>query len=189
MSSVPYRITVHNIEACNCTVACGCQFAGLPDKGGCEAVIGGEVKEGKYGDVQLQGVRYVFAFMYPKAIHQGNGKVAVFIDSKANEKQAEAMSMILSGKAGGMPIVAASPGAAPAANAVVNVAITVSPAPVTSAISSVPWIGMKLVAPSRSSKAISWRSSTWSAGAPNERRQRHPGRPLPLPSKGGGLGG
>jgi hypothetical protein len=61
------------------------------------------VKEGKYGDVPLQGVRYVFAFMYPNAIHQGNGKVAVFIDSKANDKQAEAMSMILSGRAGGMP--------------------------------------------------------------------------------------
>ena len=35
MAAVPYRITVHNIEACNCTVACGCQFGSFPDKGGC----------------------------------------------------------------------------------------------------------------------------------------------------------
>src|SRR5258707_659048 len=43
---------------------------------------------------------------------------------------------------------AASPGAVPAASATVNVLITVSPAPVTSAISSVPWIGMKVNGPS-----------------------------------------
>src|SRR4051794_30833220 len=103
MAPVPYRITVHNIEACNCETHCGCQFSGFPNHGGCEAVIGGEVKEGKYGDVDLKGVRYVVACTYPKAIHQGNGKVAVFIDQKASDKQAEAITMILSGQAGGMP--------------------------------------------------------------------------------------
>jgi len=108
MASVPYRISVHNIEACNCGTACGCQFNGFPtsDTGGCEAVIGGEVKEGNYGDVDLKGVRYVIAFSYPKAIHEGNGKVVVFIDQKASDKQAEAVAMILSGKAGGMPFEA-----------------------------------------------------------------------------------
>jgi len=103
MAPVSYRISVHNIEACNCETHCGCQFDGFPNHGGCEAVIGGEVKEGKYGDVDLKGVRYIIAFTYPKAIHQGNGTVAVFIDEKASEKQTEAMTMILSGQAGGMP--------------------------------------------------------------------------------------
>lgn len=105
MAAVPYRITVHNIEACNCGTACGCQFSGFPTSktGGCDAVIGGEVKEGKYGDVDLKGVRYIVACSYPKAIHAGNGKVAVFIDQKASDKQAEAITMILSGQAGGMP--------------------------------------------------------------------------------------
>ena len=103
MTPLPYRISVHNIEACNCDAHCGCQFGGFPNHGGCEALIGGEVEEGKYGDVDLKGVRYIIACMYPKAIHQGNGKVAVFIDQKASEKQTEAMTMILSGQAGGMP--------------------------------------------------------------------------------------
>ena len=92
MAPVPYRITVHNIEGCNCRHGCNCQFGGFPDKGGCEAIIGGEVKEGKYGDVALQGVRYVVACMYPKAIHEGNGTVAVFIDEKARDKQADAIA-------------------------------------------------------------------------------------------------
>jgi hypothetical protein len=99
-------MTVHNIEGCNCSRGCGCQFKGFPDDGGCEAIIAGEVKEGKYGDVALQGVRYVIAFIYPKAIHEGNGKVAVFIDEKASDKQADAITMILSGQAGGMPFEA-----------------------------------------------------------------------------------
>jgi hypothetical protein len=103
MAQVPYRITVHNIEGCNCTHGCNCQFGGFPDKGGCESLIGGEVKEGKYGDVSLRGVRYIVACMYPKAIHEGNGKVAVFIDEKASPEQADAITMILSGQAGGMP--------------------------------------------------------------------------------------
>jgi hypothetical protein len=103
MAQVSYRITVHSIEACNCTKGCNCQFGDLPDKGGCEAVIGGEVTEGKYGDVDLTGVRYVVAFMYPKAIHEGNGKFAIFVDERATREQYDAISSILVGKAGGLP--------------------------------------------------------------------------------------
>jgi hypothetical protein len=102
----PWRITVHNIEACNCRSGCNCQFAGFPDDGKCEAMIGGEVQEGRFGDVQLAGVRYVIACMYPRAIHEGGGKVAVFLDERATPAQAEAMATILSGQAGGMPFEA-----------------------------------------------------------------------------------
>jgi hypothetical protein len=104
--STPWRMTVHNIEACNCRPGCNCQFTGFPDDGGCEAMIGGEVQEGSYGDVALAGVRYVIAFIYPKAIHEGGGNVAVFIDERATPAQADAIAMILSGRAGGMPFEA-----------------------------------------------------------------------------------
>ncbi|MGH7514642.1 MAG: DUF1326 domain-containing protein [Gemmatimonadales bacterium] len=102
----PWRINVHNVEACNCSPGCNCQFTGFPDKGGCEALIGGQVQEGNFGDVSLAGVRYVIAFIYPKAIHQGGGNVALFIDERATREQAEAIATILSGKAGGMPFEA-----------------------------------------------------------------------------------
>jgi hypothetical protein len=102
----PWRMKVHNIEACNCSTACNCQFAGYPDPGNCEAMIGGEVEEGSFGDVSLAGVRYVIAFTYPKAIHEGNGQVALFIDDRATPAQAEAIATILSGRAGGMPFEA-----------------------------------------------------------------------------------
>jgi hypothetical protein len=102
----PWHITVHNIEACNCTPGCNCQFTGHPDKGNCEALIGGEVKEGTYGKVSLAGVRYVIAFTYPKAIHEGGGNVALFVDERASGEQANAIAAILSGSAGGMPFEA-----------------------------------------------------------------------------------
>ena len=101
-----WRIKVHNIEACNCSPGCNCQFTGFPDRGNCEALIGGEVQEGSFGDVSLAGVRYVIAFIYPKAIHEGNGQVAIFIDDRATPAQAEALAAILSGRAGGMPFEA-----------------------------------------------------------------------------------
>jgi hypothetical protein len=105
-SRTPWRIKVHNIEACNCSTACNCQFAGFPDPGNCEAMIGGQVEEGTFGDVSLAGVRYVIAFMYPKAIHEGNGQMAIFIDDRATPAQAEAIAAILLGRAGGMPFEA-----------------------------------------------------------------------------------
>jgi hypothetical protein len=100
---VPYRIQLHNIEACNCNHGCGCQFGGFPYEGGCEAIIAAEIKEGSYGKVSLAGVRYALAFTYPKAIHEGGGKVVLFIDEKASPEQFDAIATILSGKAGGMP--------------------------------------------------------------------------------------
>ncbi|HUR96374.1 MAG TPA: DUF1326 domain-containing protein [Gemmatimonadales bacterium] len=102
----PWRVTVHSIEACNCRPGCNCQFTGFPDFGGCEAMIGGEVQTGRYGGVSLDGVRYVIAFTYPGAIHEGGGSLAVFIDERASSAQAEAVATILSGRAGGMPFEA-----------------------------------------------------------------------------------
>ena len=102
----PWRIKVHSIEACNCSTACNCQFSGFPDPGNCEAIIGGEVEEGTFGDVSLAGVRYVIAFTYPKAIHEGNGQMAIFIDDRATAAQAEGIAAILVGRAGGMPFEA-----------------------------------------------------------------------------------
>lgn len=103
MTQKPWRLTVHNMEACNCSNGCGCQFNGFPDYGGCEAIVGYEVIAGHYGDVDLAGVRAVFAGKWPKAIHEGNGKGVLFIDASARPEQVDGLAMIFSGQAGGMP--------------------------------------------------------------------------------------
>jgi hypothetical protein len=100
----PYRVTLHQIEACNCSTGCNCQFSGYPDNGGgCDAVIGFELIDGNYGNTPMAGVRAVVALSYPKAIHEGSGRVAVFVDEKASGSQREALLTILTGQAGGMP--------------------------------------------------------------------------------------
>ena len=104
-TKVPYQIKVHNLEVCNCSHGCGCQFAGFPSSkdGSCEAIIGYEVIDGHYGDVDLTGCRLVVAAKWPKAIHEGGGQCALFIDESCSPEQVEGLAMIYSGQAGGMP--------------------------------------------------------------------------------------
>jgi hypothetical protein len=66
-------------------------------------MLGFQVIDGHYGDVRLDDVKFVVACMYPKAIHEGNGKVVLFIDDTAKPDQVQALVAILSGQAGGMP--------------------------------------------------------------------------------------
>ncbi|WP_339673411.1 DUF1326 domain-containing protein [Dasania marina] len=104
----PWALSMHHIECCNCSHGCGCQFAGFPDSesGGCEAILGFEVIKGHFKELDLAGLKMVFAAMWPKAIHEGNGKGALFIDSAASDEQVTALATIMSGQAGGMPVEA-----------------------------------------------------------------------------------
>lgn len=99
----PWRLEASWIEACNCPHGCNCQFGGIPNEGNCEGIFGTEVKDGTFGNVSLNGLRAAIIFKYPKAIHEGNGHVALFVDEKASQEQVDAFATILSGKMGGMP--------------------------------------------------------------------------------------
>src|SRR5437762_10541283 len=61
------------IQSCNCTYGCPCNFNGYPDKGHCEAFVGYKIRNGKFGDTKLDGVKFALAFWWPKAIHEGGG--------------------------------------------------------------------------------------------------------------------
>lgn len=97
---------MHQIECCNCSHGCGCQFGGFPDStsGGCEALLGFLIIKGHFDQLDLSGLKMVFAASWPKAIHEGNGKGMLFIDSAASEEQVTALATIMSGQAGGMPV-------------------------------------------------------------------------------------
>ena len=102
-AKTPYRVKAESVEACNCRHGCNCQFAGFPNDGYCEFIIGYEIKDGRVGDVSLNGLRAVVAAKYPKAIHEGNGHVVLFVDDKSSEQQVDALVSVLSGQLGGMP--------------------------------------------------------------------------------------
>ena len=100
---LPYRLKLHHIECCSCNVNCMCQFGGGPDPGYCEFIIGYQVIDGHVGPVDLKGLKFVVVAKYPKAIHEGHGHVALFVDDKAGPPQVDAIVQVLSGKLGGMP--------------------------------------------------------------------------------------
>ncbi|WP_020405153.1 DUF1326 domain-containing protein [Hahella ganghwensis] len=103
-----WSLSMHQIECCNCSHGCGCQFDGFPDSetGGCEAILGFSIISGQFNELDLSGLKMVFVAQWPKAIHEGNGKGALFIDSAATPEQVTALATIMSGQAGGMPVEA-----------------------------------------------------------------------------------
>jgi hypothetical protein len=99
----PYRVQASYLEACSCNHGCNCQFAGYPNEALCEFVMAFEIDNGKFGSVDLRGVRVVIVLKYPNAIHEGNGRAVCFVSDSATDAQLDAVRQILSGKHGGMP--------------------------------------------------------------------------------------
>lgn len=91
------------LQACNCDYGCPCEFSAPPTRGFCEGTGAWKIIKGSFGDVKLDGLAMGFAAHWPKAIHEGNGTLALFLDERSNPKQREALLTICSGQAGGMP--------------------------------------------------------------------------------------
>lgn len=90
------------VETCNCDFGCPCNFTGFPTYGSCRALVLYHINEGKYGDdTKLDGLDVIYAVSWPKAIHEGNGTLQLFITKNANEMQREAILEIFTGRAKG----------------------------------------------------------------------------------------
>src|SRR5919106_6783001 len=106
MSSTTTQIPKWNlkadyIETCNCDYGCPCNLNGFPTHGSCQALLLFHVRNGSYGDTKLDGLDFVAAQYWPKAIHEGNGTTQLFITNQAGEEQRQALINIYSGKATG----------------------------------------------------------------------------------------
>jgi len=91
------------LQACNCDYGCPCEFSAPPTRGFCEGMGAWRISRGNYGEVRLDGLALGFAARWPKAIHEGNGTVCIFVDEKASQPQRDALLQIASGQAGGLP--------------------------------------------------------------------------------------
>ena len=107
MSSTTTQIPKWNmksdyVETCNCDYGCPCNFSGFPSNGFCRALWLLHIQKGRYGqDISLDGLDAVYAALWPKAIHEGNGTLQLFISKKANEEQRRALVNIMSGQSKG----------------------------------------------------------------------------------------
>ena len=102
-TQTPYKVKGVFLESCNCDSGGNCNFGGFPDHGSCEAVVGIQIDEGNIGDTDLSGMKLVLVVKWPKAIHEGDGAAAIYIDESASEEQVGGIATILTGQAGGMP--------------------------------------------------------------------------------------
>jgi hypothetical protein len=83
---------------CNCAWGCPCQFNSLPTHGDCRALAFGQIEQGRYGDVPLDGLRWGILLAWPKAIHLGNGTCQAIVDERADERQRAALEAIILGR-------------------------------------------------------------------------------------------
>jgi len=98
-----WSIEADYLQACNCDYGCPCEFNAPPTRGFCDGMGAWRITDGKFGDISLSGLGLAFAASWPKAMHEGNGTVCIFVDEKANSAQREALLAIARGKAGGLP--------------------------------------------------------------------------------------
>jgi hypothetical protein len=89
------------LEFCNCAPGCDCNFRGVPssDAGNCEAFVCHQVDEGRFGEIDMAGVRWVMAYWWPGAIHDKGGRARGFVD-ETDDDRFEAMRTIIRGEAG-----------------------------------------------------------------------------------------
>ncbi len=97
MALVEWRMRGPEVASCNCSWGCPCQFNALPTHGHCRAMTAMRVEQGRFGDVDLAGVKWCGAFAWPGPIHEGGGEAFVVIDPAASEAQRQAILTILSG--------------------------------------------------------------------------------------------
>lgn len=106
-----WRIEGQYMETCNCTYLCPCissNLAARPTEGDCKVAIAMRIDKGTKDGVKLDGLSFIVLLHSPKAMGEGNFTVGLIVDERANEKQAEAISAIATGAAGG-PMAALGP--------------------------------------------------------------------------------
>lgn len=91
------------IETCSCKSACPCLFLSPPTSGDCKTLLGWHIDKGKFGDVALDGLNVVLAAYVPGLVTDGNWKVALYLDQRANDAQKDGLTKIFTGQVGGHP--------------------------------------------------------------------------------------
>lgn len=101
-ASIPkWHMKADYVETCNCDYGCPCNFDGFPTYGFCRALVLFSIREGNYGDTKIDGIDVIEAESWPKAIHEGNGTLQLYISKHATEPQRNAVINIFLGKAKG----------------------------------------------------------------------------------------
>jgi hypothetical protein len=98
-----WRITGDWFDNCSCAVACPCTFGQAPDNNLCEHVLFWHIREGHFGDVELNDLCIVQVGSFDGNLwdYDAAGRAGMIIDDRASDDQADAISEIFGGNVGG----------------------------------------------------------------------------------------
>ena len=87
--SPSWRIAGEWFDNCSCAVACPCTFAQAPDNGFCKSVLFWHIRNGHYGDINLDGLSFVRVGRWEGDLWASKvkGSAGIFIDDRADERQ------------------------------------------------------------------------------------------------------
>lgn len=106
MADVPrWQLKGDWFDVCKCNVPCPCYFAQTPTFGDCEGTLVWHVREGRFGEVVLDGLNVLALGAFRGNVWAGETKAAigVFFDERADEPQRKALETIFTGQGGGWP--------------------------------------------------------------------------------------
>ncbi len=106
MNAIPsWRLAGDWFDICSCDIPCPCEFAQAPTNNACEGMLAWHVREGRYGDVRLDGLNVLALGAFEGNLWAGEAKarMGMFIDERADEGQRQALQTIFAGEAGGWP--------------------------------------------------------------------------------------
>ncbi len=95
------HITGDVLIACNCDWGCPCNFNARPSKGFCQGGWIWTIDRGHAGGVTVDGLGLAVFAKWPAAIHEGGGRATCYIDARADDAQAAALTRLLRGEFGG----------------------------------------------------------------------------------------
>lgn len=100
----PWHIKGELALSCNCAVFCPCVLSlgqHAPTEGYCQTWAGVRIDDGRFGDVDLSGLKFGFMADIPGRLARGNWTMALFVDDKASAQAVKALTWIMTGRAGG----------------------------------------------------------------------------------------
>lgn len=99
-SATPWRIKGDWWDLCNCAIGCPCLFGENPTLGYCQGVLTYIIREGRHGDVDLDGLTVILIVHFEGELFDRNREIGILIDERADAAQREALEIIFSGRSG-----------------------------------------------------------------------------------------
>jgi hypothetical protein len=97
-----YWIEGDYFDACSCTVSCPCIFLNPATEDFCDNFFAWHIARGELDGVALEDLNVAMAVHSPKQMQDGNWKVVLYLDERADAEQRDALQAIFGGQAGGL---------------------------------------------------------------------------------------